>query len=418
MLIPRNSIIPLLNKFSRMKQIILLITLLIAFVGITNAQKLLGTGDWLLTKVVVEDKEQEVYTPVSFLENGNMNVMGMNMGSWDYNQQKNKFNIVSTQFEELAGKNKVIKINSNELILNNNGTKIYFIKLDIEKIAKENKSSGLIGTWELEGDNNSDGLKLAIFEAPDLLTLIEKAPGMESKSSGQWIFNKKEKSLLIIGQIENLRGKNKVAKIDENEIELVNNGVILKAKRKLKSTIKIDRLSFTEADFYDENDEYKYYDHEAKLPWQDVYEMIADMANVKQLIYTHSTLIEGTEVFENKILTANVKASKEEQTLSIDFIFYGYDRYNLPEDTELPPNKNYTNLLYPEKESSFRVTGTEQITTPAGTFDCTVLEVCGDFDIRKKLWMINDKPGIYAKIIEDKSGDFGHYKNLELLEIK
>lgn len=177
MLTPRNSIIPLLNKFSKMKQTILLITILIAFVGITNAQKTLATGNWLLTKVIVEDKKQEIYTPISFLENGNMNIMGMNMGSWDYDQQKNKFNIVSTQFAELAGENKVIKINSNELILNNNGTEIYFIKLDIEKIAKENKSSGLVGTWEFEGDNNSDGLKLTIFENPDLLTSIEKKPG-------------------------------------------------------------------------------------------------------------------------------------------------------------------------------------------------------------------------------------------------
>jgi len=176
--------------------------------------------------------------------------------------------------------------------------------------------------------------------------------------------------------------------------------------------------NFTEDDFFDENDEYKYYDDEQKLPWQDSYGMIMSLENVKQLVYKYSSLIDDKEAFKDKILTANVKANIEESCLSIDYIFYGYDTYNLPEDTQLPPNKAYSELLYPERENSFRVTGTEQITTPAGTFDCTVIEVFDNSEIKKKLWMINNKPGIYAKCIHDKSGDWGHYDIYELQEIQ
>lgn len=55
----------------------------------------------------------------------------------------------------------------------------------------------------------------------------------------------------------------------------------------------------------------------------------------------------------------------------------------------------------------------------AGTFDCTVVEALGDSDLLKKLWMINDRVGIYARIIqEDPDETFGHYAIYELKEIK
>ncbi len=74
--------------------------------------------------------------------------------------------------------------------------------------------------------------------------------------------------------------------------------------------------------------------------------------------------------------------------------------------------------MYPEEDNSCRIVGSEQIATPAGTFDCVVVEVAIDYETRKKLWMIKDKPGIYAKIIDDKEGTWGHYNMFELQEIK
>jgi len=145
---------------------------------------------------------------------------------------------------------------------------------------------------------------------------------------------------------------------------------------------------------------------------------MAYLRNVSQLVYTYSVLVEDTDAFNSKILTADVEANLENELASIDFIFYGYDRYNLPDDTELPPNKDYSNPLFPLKDDIFRVVGEEEISTPAGTFDCMVIEIMGDFEMRKKAWMVKDKPGVYAKIIEDKPGSFGKYAIYELQEIK
>jgi hypothetical protein len=147
--------------------------------------------------------------------------------------------------------------------------------------------------------------------------------------------------------------------------------------------------------------------------------MKTGLLNINQLVYNYSTLISGTNAFETKTLTADVKATPEEEGFVIDDVFNGFDRYNLPEDAEFYENPEYTNPLYPLNEETFRVVGSEKITTPAGTFDCTVVEAVNDSEVLKKLWMISDQIGIYAKIIEENPDEvWGHYSVYELQEIK
>nr|MDA3822213.1 hypothetical protein [Bacteroidales bacterium] len=309
-----------------------------------------------------------------------------------------------------------------EIILETKKEKVFFVKIDKEKIYEENEASGIIGAWEIEGDEDAEGTKLLTFESPDILTLIERKPGMESRSSGQWIFNKKDMSLLIMRRIGTLDGISKVIKIGADSLEFDNQGVHFILKRKKPGEIKVERLEFSEDEFYTEDGDFKYELDEEKLPWQNYYDMIKSLENVEQIIYTYSTLIEGTKIFDSRILKANVLADINEESLSIDYIFYGYDNDNLPEDTELPTANfnvsDYPSVLYPLTDMPFRISGGEKITTPAGTFDCTLIEGMYDFDTKRKCWMINDKPGIYAKIIEDKPGSFGHYCVYELQEIK
>mgnify|MGYP000941296326 CR=1 FL=1 len=160
-------------------------------------------------------------------------------------------------------------------------------------------------------------------------------------------------------------------------------------------------MSFTGDDFFTEDGDFKYEADLEKLPWQDPMLMMMSLVNVKHLVYKYSVLVENTGVFEDITLTADVVSNPQEQELSIDNIFYGYDRYNIREDATLPPNDDYDHILYPDEENTFRLAGSEQITTPAGTFDCAIVEVVTSRDVLKKLWMIIDKPGVYAKIIEE-----------------
>ena len=374
------------------------------------------TGEWLLKNIEKNGETIFVGEIVEFNKNGIFYIQDMVLGKWNYNKSSKNL-IFDTK--KLKGEHSILKHTKNKFILEDEGGKITFSKIDKEKITKENAESGIIGTWEFEKENASETLKLLTFKAPNEFTLVEKGGGMKSKSSGIWMFSKKDISLIIIGQIEKLRGLNKVISISNKELSVENNGIIYTVKKIAQNAVSIERLTFTDKDFYNENGEYKYYDNEEKLPWKDSYQMITNLTNVKYLVYNYSTLIEDTKTFDTKIFTAHVIANEEEQTLSIDNIFNGFDRYNLPDDTELPPNNyNYNKKLFPLEGDTFRVVGEEEITTPAGTFNCTVVEATERFDGRVKLWMINDKPGIIARVIKDNPKSFGYYNIYDLKEIK
>ena len=122
-------------------------------------------------------------------------------------------------------------------------------------------------------------------------------------------------------------------------------------------------------------------------------------------------------VEDEKKVASFIKRGLEEEGFEIDYIFDGYDSYS--NQSELRTNRNYSSPLYPIEGIIFRVVGEEQITTPAGTFECTVLEAVGFSGILKKLWMLNDKIGVYAKIIEENPDEnSGYYYIYELQEIK
>ncbi|MDX2415385.1 MAG: hypothetical protein QNK33_09370 [Bacteroidales bacterium] len=186
--------------------------------------------------------------------------------------------------------------------------------------------------------------------------------------------------------------------------------------------VKIEKLNFSESDFFDNDGNYLYEMEYDKLPWQNTYDMLNNFMNMKQLVYKHSELIDGTKKFSSSILRADVRVVEVEDLIDVDNIFYGYDRYNLPEDAALPPNDinidhNY-NALYPLSDGSFRVIGEETITTEAGSFECTVIEVISSLRGQlQKVWMINNSPGVYARVISQLKGSYEFYWVFELQEI-
>lgn len=296
------------------------------------------------------------------------------------------------------------------------------------------QQSELVGKWQLskvlaDGKTYENLKAIYIFEEGGSLKAARSAQSAII-DAGSWEFSKKQNAIIMSSTLDNdFNGKAAIVKISKSELVYKKDEATLHFKRLVAADLQPEaraeepvnfppRLTFVEAEFFTEDGEYKHYDDEEKLPWRDIDKMLIRMASVKQLVYKFSKLDGDATVFTEQTLTAHVNSNPEEQALSIDYIFHGFDRYNLPDDVALQPNNEYSNLLYPEEEDTFRVAGIEQVTTPAGTFDCTVVEVAGRFETRKKLWMINSKPGIYARIITDKPGKFGQYSVFELLEIK
>lgn len=268
----------------------------------------------------------------------------------------------------------------------------------------------ITGTWKLteirKGENSKKVDSGYIFEEGGVLKLgffnME-----EIVVAGTWKYNKADNAIEMSSEIdENCNGKAKILQLSENELVFELAALEYYLKRVGENSVGLTLLDFSEADFFTEDGEYKYDGEEDKLPWKDVAEMIRNMEGISSLIYDYSEWNETTKMFDEKQLTAGVAANSEKMVLSIDYIFYGYDKHTLPEDAELPLNNDYSSLLYPEKELNFRISGTEELTTPAGAFTCTVIEAV-EAETKKMLWMINDQPGVYAKIIIEKPGMFG-----------
>ena len=405
----------MLDKYNKMKNTLILI--LFIFTGIINAQTNPIIGDWLLEKTETEGKEQNINQVVNFDKDGTLYMQDIPFGTWKYKEENQ---MLFLNMNTIKGDHQIIKNKNNELVIKLNNDITYFVKIDKETIKTVNEKSGLIGVWEMDNKTDINTKIFLTFKTPDNFTLFEKRDGMESTSKGMWIINTKENTLNLIGRIENISGLNILIKVTKEEIIFKNKEKTYQFKKVVQNANKVERLSFLEKNFYEDNGEFKYYDDIQKLPWQDSYQMIAELSKVKQLVYNYSILIESTKSFETKILITNIEANPNEETLKIDNIFHGFDRYNLPEETQLPSEEytNYSSPLYPLKGDTFRVIGEEKINVPAGSFTCTVVEVLIDTDNLQKVWLINKKPGIIAKIINDKAGGFGYYNTYELKEIK
>ncbi len=376
-----------------------------------------------MTKAEVNGKVEKPYFVNNFNKDGKMVVMGMDAGTWDYNKSNNSIVMKSELDKDFNGEGKIVNLTDKELVVDKDGARLFYKKVNASEISADNKNSGLMGIWEFKNVPYSEATTLVTFTEPDEFTMIQKEEGMSANLSGTWIFDKQNSVLIMIGLRgeDTFKGENKVVEINEENLKLENNGIVFKGHKKTQNAKKIEHLTFVEAEFYNEDGEYKYPDDEEKLSWWDWAEIKANLLNVSQLVYNYSTLTGDSEAFETKILTADVKATSQEEGFVIDNIFKGYDRYTLPEDAELPENYQYSKALYPLSDDIFRVIGSEQITTPAGIFNCTVVEVATDSDILKKLWIITDKSGfsIYAKIIEENPDEtFGHYSIYELQEIR
>ncbi len=451
-----------------MKQITLLFIALLMISTSISAKEKSVIGSWLLTTVEEKGKTEEVYSEITFKDDGYAEWEGRVFGKWEHN--KKSFTIESEMIKEIAAEWKVSKFKNGELVLTKPGSKLSFIRLDKTKIEEDNKNSGLEGMWKVEEvvlkaseeaieeaveeiteeaveevteeatedtgneeysedeweDSDSETDKTLFFNLPNIYKGLENFSGGSSSSSGTWIYNEAKKSLIIMTRDYSLNGLNKVVKLTDTELVLENKQNIVTAKKVKLQNIEIVRLGFTEKDFFDENGDYKYYDDEEKLPWTDPYEMMEFLKNVKELTYNYSLKIKDTESFDTKEITATVTVNAEEELIKINDIFSNHDMYSHSSEKEYPDNYfNFSNdnRLFPlsGQHHNYRIAGKEKITTPAGTFDCTIIDVCGSFDQIFRIWMINDKPGIFAKFIAENPDNFNEdfvYKFYELIKIK
>jgi hypothetical protein len=121
------------------------------------------------------------------------------------------------------------------------------------------------------------------------------------------------------------------------------------------------------------------------------------------------------------------KINYKEAEQSIDVRRFSYAQNDYIDMIENPIWMNnileyeYDFNFFPEENlDPYQVVGTENLETPAGNFECTVVIGYDRFSSQVKYWMINNKPGVFAKVInvKDAPTPFGSTNIYILKEIK
>jgi hypothetical protein len=226
-----------------MKKVSILIYILLLISTASIAKDAPILGNWLLTKVEMEGKTQELYSAVKFKDDGYAEMEGRVFGTWVYNNKTKTITIESKMIEEFAGEWKFTKSGKNDVLLSNDKTKLFLIKLDIEKIGLSNQKSGFIGAWKMDINGESMYMK---FEAPNKLSTFTKTDYGSSKGGGSWMFNKDNNSIILIFRDQALKGKSAIKTINSSTFIIEKDGNTYTGEKLEGESNDIEKLNFTE----------------------------------------------------------------------------------------------------------------------------------------------------------------------------
>ena len=395
----------------KMTRLLLLLVLITNSIG-AFAQSENLSGNWLITRIELSDKVQEPFFIIDFREDGIIVALEMEIGTWEYDVAGNKIIMKSGFDKNFNGENKILMHDKNELVLDKNGDKYYYRRINYEDIYTENESSKLQGTWNIENENNAT--MILKFDKPDAFIFIDAASRTNKSVNGTWIFDSVGNNVIIIGNAPFLRGDNKILKLTENELILENHGELINASKEISSSNGIERLDFNSEDLA-RNNSGKY-----QLPWTDFKNMISTLEKVKYLKYKMGKLIEETNKLKYSSILSSIDLNSDNNSLMfINFEIEDGDTLQFSENYKDATTQNNNSFFPMDEPETFRIVGVKTLNVPAGSFECTIVEGM-DGDTKIKYWMINDHPGVYARIIVDGKSVFDEleYSVMDLLEIK
>lgn len=391
----------------------LLFLALTTYINVIYAQSEKLVGSWLITKVESADKVQEPFFIIDFKEDGKMEALEMEIGTWKYNVADNKIVMASDFDKNFNGDSKILELTESELVVDKNGEKVHYLKVDYNKIYKQNEASNLNGTWNIQ--NDEDATMILKFVAPDAFIFINATGGSTETVNGTWIYNPTENTVIMIGFTPLLKGENHVVTLTKDELVLEKNGNLIRAKKSNSGSNSIERLSFKHDDIIKDETNRKY-----NLPWTDFDEMMQTLEDVNYLKYKMGNLIEATNTLKFVTVVSMVEVNLEKQNIMFTNLEVS-DRDTLQFSQNYKDGMTQTyNDFFPQEELDFyKIVGVKTLKVPAGSFECTVVEGF-EGDTRVKYWMINAMPGVYARIIREGVSVFDdlEYSVMDLLEIK
>lgn len=286
----------------------------------------------------------------------------------------------------------------------------------------------IIGIWQLttvEVDGEiKEGFEMVwVFEKGGILKAARSITD-EIIPVGKWECDKKLKTLTMESTMDkDFNGEAKILKLKKNILSYKKDGAILgfvKTEMAKSDTTPVPKLVFSEDDFYN-GDEYAYPEEDQKLPWN-LEQIYVSMENVKEMVYDVDYFKPNRGKIDSSVNSYKVEFIDDEGLSIREYSYFQKDYIDMSENVfPLNEETKFQKEFYPRsKLDLFRVVRIEDCDTAIGTFKCTVVEGFGDFDAKVKYWMINDKPGTYAKIIiaVEEGNPFDYTNVYKLKEIK
>ncbi len=385
-----------------MKKTIIITILLITFSVKSQESKLIG--NWFVTQVKTPEKTQEVYMFVEFTKENKLIIRNLEFANWKI--EGDSLIMKSKIKKSFNGARKIIKLNNKEMILKKENETIYYKRYNPKEISEDSNYKKIIGVWNINESNKANYLNFkkngdfVMLSLQDEGTIITK---------GVWFFITSDKFIIIDADIDILRGKSTMFSIHNSDLILKQNGKKYKAT-KIFDSKKIKPLNFSEENLSQNSNT------NSKLPWVDK-SLVLQYHKLNKLIYEQNEYFKEIDRFISKEIIWDCVTDLETNEINILIT----ENKKQLESRNKDKLTNLYNPFFPETDLYlFKIVSTdEQVTVPAGTYSCTVIEGI-DGEIKYKYYMINNMPGVYAKVITQSEGMFGNvnYRITELNTVK
>ena len=265
-------------------------------------------------------------------------------------------------------------------------------------------------------DDEEGVLSVLRFDLPDDFTWVRSDGGETDTYRGNWIWQPEQKTVIIISLSRELQGKQKVSLNGQKVTLTAADGTARTGKKAADhNNTPPEHLTFTYEELPEESNT-----DDLPYSWQELQEMADYLQNVKEVHYRFGTLIPDLNRLHFNTLFERLQVDVEKPSVRFTNLMAEHgDTSQISEKYRGGLTGRYDLFFPAEEPGPFRVKGKEQITVPAGTFECTVVEGF-DGETKVKYWMINNKPGIFARIIREGEDPFGktEYTLQELTKIR
>jgi hypothetical protein len=377
-----------------MKKIVLILIAQL-IIGTSFAQKTSFSGEWQWIKTIKDGVEKKEKTKLKFAADGTIWVEIFNIGNWKFNKAQMEVLLKNNMGEnELNGMHKVLELTERSLIIQKGKEIYYFNHINTDKINQDNSQSQLAGTWKLN-HKVFDEIFLQL-ELPNKFRFISCSPNTTTSTSGEWHFIPNTNQLELAGTPEQfiLKGKSKIKDISAHSLALITPRETLLFDK--VNPTDIEWLPFTIKDFEDTENNTK------QLPkaWQNDNNFINHLGKLNGLLYDTKIYVQQAKALKNAQILKKIKTTKESVSIS-NIIMHKYDTLQYSENYK-GHLMNQNNCFFPEEEPGhFRVIGKAQL----NGYQCTIIEAING-DSKIKYWMIDNQPGVYAKIITQTENTF------------